>query len=735
MNRFATMLKSHRRLLLLGIFTSLTVTAGLVVAQRSSADLKGPGSDDRRIAKAVAWFLRDEHLSKQPLNEEMSRRCFTTFMKTLDPMKVYFLQSDIDEFAKSQTQLADQIAKRGDVTFAYTVFERFLQRVDERVKLIDDILSKDIDLTVDEEMVTDPKVTIYAKDDAEIRDRWVKRLKYDLLVKKADKAEKAEKDAKAGDATKTDSPDAAKVAAGGAKEISPQEKISHRYHSFAKRMHQTTSDELLERYLTSLTSSFDPHTSYMSPSTLENFDINMRLSLEGIGAALEYELEEGTTKVSRLIPGGPAEKDGRLKPEDRVIGVGQGLDGEFVDVADMSLNDVVDLIRGKAGTVVRLKVLPATGSEPKTIDITRASIELKDSEARSEIFEEGHKPNGQPFKIGVIDLPSFYMDMNGARLGLTDYRSTTRDVQKLLEDFSAKSVDAVVLDLRRNGGGSLTEAISLTGLFIDEGPIVQVKDSNGHVQQYPDPEKGVSWAGPLVVLQSKFSASASEIFAGAIQDYGRGLIVGDKTSHGKGTVQSLLDVSKPFFNNIPNAPAMGALKITIQQFYRPDGDSTQNRGVVSDIELPSLTTHLDVGESDLDYALKFDQVPPATYIKVNMVDKSVLDELRNRSADRVKQSEDFQKAEKKIARYLQMKEHKAVNLNEQKFLAERAEMNTEQEEDDQFKQLDDPNRPVVKCDYYFNEILAITQDYLQLNKRLAVNNGVTNSRHAVSPGQ
>ncbi len=269
----------------------------------------------------------------------------------------------------------------------------------------------------------------------------------------------------------------------------------------------------------------------MSPKTVENFDINMRLQLEGIGAALEYELEEGCTKVSRLIPGGPAEKDGRLKPEDRIIGVGQGLDGQIDDVADLSLNEVVDQIRGKAGTVVRLKVQAAIGGDPKIVDITRASIELKDEEARGEIFQteapkpnapemtteemaksliietDMHKPDGKPYKIGVIDLPSFYMDMKGAKLGLNNFRSTTRDTQRILDDFNSKGVDAVILDLRRNGGGSLVEAVSLTGLFIDEGPVVQVKDSNGKVQHYDDNDKGVAWAGPLVVLQSKFSAT------------------------------------------------------------------------------------------------------------------------------------------------------------------------------------------------------------------------------------
>ncbi|HTQ38930.1 MAG TPA: carboxy terminal-processing peptidase [Pirellulales bacterium] len=730
MNRATYGLVHYRRLLITGLLAGMTVWAGGWIA-RAATQGPTPLAYDRQISRAVARLLVDDHLSKQPLNEEMSKRAFATYLKMLDPMKVYFTQADVDEFSKYEDTMGDMI-KKGDVSFAYTVFDRFLQRVDQRLLLVDELLSKPMDFTVDEDMKTDPKQLTYAKDDAEIRDKWQKRLKFDLLSKKADKV--ADQEA--------------------------HDKVERRYHSFAKRMHQTTSDELLERYLTALTTSFDPHTDYMSPKTLENFDINMRLQLEGIGAALEFELEEGCTKVSRLIPGGPAEKDGRLKPEDRVIGVGQGTDGEIVDVADLDLNDVVDLIRGKAGTVVRLKVQAATGGTPRIIDITRASIELKDEEARSEIFHteapnpnqpkpsseemaksliietDVHKPNGQPYKIGVIDLPSFYMDMKGAKLGLNDYRSTTRDTQKILDDFNAKGVDAVVLDLRRNGGGSLVEAVSLTGLFIDEGPVVQVKDSDGRVQHYDDTDKGVAWAGPLVVLQSKFSASASEIFAGAIQDYGRGIIVGDKTSHGKGTVQSLLDVSGPFFANLPNPPQLGALKITIQQFYRPDGDSTQNRGVVSDIELPSLTTHFDVGETDLDFALPFDKISPAEYTKVNMVDSGLLDQLRARSAERIQGSEDFQKLDKKIKNYVVQKDRKTVPLNEEKFLAERAALNTEEEEEKQLEQMDDPNRPVVKRDFYFNEVLAITLDYLQLGKKLAAADKVTSSNHpSVSLGQ
>ncbi len=740
-------LGGYRRLLLTGALAVATACGGELFAQRpaapapvapaqaaqtAAAGLK-PQATDRQISKTVALLLVNEHLSKQPLSPQMSERAFTTFLKMLDPMKVYFMQSDVDEFSKYQDDLANNI-KKGDVSFAYMVFDRFLKRIDERLKLVDELMSEPMDFTVDESLQTDPKQMTYAKDDAEMRDRWRKRLKYDLLAKKADKV--ADQEAK--------------------------DKVERRYHSLDKRMHQMTSDELLERYLTALTTSFDPHTDYMSPKTVENFDINMRLQLEGIGAALEYELEEGCTKVSRLIPGGPAEKDGRLKPEDRIIGVGQGVDGQIEDVADLSLNEVVDQIRGKAGTVVRLKVQAATGGDPKIIDITRASIELKDEEARGEIFEteapkpnapkmtneemaksliietDVHKPDGKPYKIGVIDLPSFYMDMKGAKLGLSDYRSTTRDTQRILDDFNAKGVDAVILDLRRNGGGSLVEAVSLTGLFIDEGPVVQVKDSNGKIQHYDDNEKGVAWAGPLVVLQSKFSASASEIFAGAIQDYGRGIVVGDKTSHGKGTVQSLLDVAAPLFGNLTNAPQLGALKITIQQFYRPDGDSTQNRGVVSDIELPALTTHFDVGESDLDYALKFDHIPPANYQKTSMVDPDLVKQLQERSAKRISESEDFQKLNKKIEHYVEQKERKTVPLNQEKFLAERAELNTEKEEEKQYEQLEDPNRPIVKRDFYFNEVLGITLDYLQLSKKLAMADSVSTAasgRRAVVLGQ
>jgi carboxyl-terminal processing protease len=401
----------------------------------------------------------------------------------------------------------------------------------------------------------------------------------------------------------------------------------------------------------------------------------------------------------------------------------------------MKLNDVVKKIRGKRGTVVRLEVEPKDGSGRKTVAITRDKIELKDSEARSEVIDWGKKADGSPYKVGVIQLPSFYMDMDGARLGLADYKSTTRDVRRLLEDFKTKSVDAVVVDLRWNGGGSLTEAVNMTGLFIDQGPVVQVKGPDGRTQPYKDPEAGLVWEGPLVVMINKFSASASEIFAGAIQDYDRGIVIGDKSTHGKGTVQQLFDLGNALFR-AAQVPNMGALKLTIQQFYRPGGDSTQNRGVVSNVELPSLTTHLDVGESDLDYALKFSKVDPLPHDDFHMFNSQIVDGLRQRSANRIKDSDFFAKEERQIKRYEEQKDKKTVTLNKEQFLKERAELDSDKEQEKMFDDMNDPKRPVYEMDGYGKEAMNITVDYLELlggNKVAVARPENTGAQSAVIP--
>ncbi len=657
-----------------------------VYAWSWAADLAGPSPYDRVITRRITSLMEEEHLSKHPLDDEISHRFMDQFLKALDPVKMYFLQSDIDAFNQRRNDL-DDLVKDGDTSFAFEVYDRFLARVNERLATIDEYLAAEHDFTVDEEMVIDPDTMTYAKDEAEAKEKWRKRIKLDLLVQQGDKVEDKE----------------------------AREKLTRRYHSRAKQWQRFSREQLMEVYLTSLTTSFDPHTSYMGPHMLEEFEIDMRLELEGIGALLQFE--DGFTVVKEIVPGGPADLDGKLKPKDTVIGVGQGEAGEIEDVVEMNLTDVVDRIRGKGGSIVRLQVRPASGGESVVYDLKRAKIEMKNSEARGEIIKETR--DGQEYKVGVINLPSFYRDMSRVSQR-ADFKSTTRDVRKIITDFRAQGVNAIVVDLRRNGGGSLDEAIDLTGLFIKSGPVVQVKDSDGNVEELNDKDSTVSWDGPLVVLTSKLSASASEIFAGAIQDYGRGIVVGDPTTHGKGTVQSLLDLGRQVFR-IPNAAKLGALKITFQQFYRPNGDSTQNRGVVADVSLPSVISQLDIGESDLDYAREFNQVDPAHYERLNLVNDGILTELRSRSSTRIDGSEDFQKVKRNIAKFLERKDRQTITLIGEKYLAEQAELSREKQEEEALEDLGTFNRPIVDRDFYFNEALAITLDYLTLSGTVAKN--------------
>ncbi len=696
---------SFRRFSLVMGLLLLGGAAGIVGLRTavSRADLKGPEATDRQVTLVVSSLLKREHLSRHALDDEMSRRGMDNFLKSLDPMKVYFTQADVDEFMAHREKLDDMIV-RGDISYGYTIYNRLLERIDERMKLVDEFLKEKHDFTRDENVVIDPDVARYAANEEEVRNRWRKRVKFDLLRLKVDDEITGEK---------------------------AIEKLHRRYTSFDKRMHQTDHDELLEMYLTAITTGFDPHTTYMSPSTLENFEIQMKLNLEGIGAALMSE--DGYTKITKIIPGGAADRLGKTKPkealkvEDRIVSVGQGEDGEMVDTLDMKLGDVVAMIRGKADTVVRLGVTSEGDTKTKIIKITRAKVELKDSEARGRVLEQGKKPDGSPYKVGIIDLPSFYMDMEGAREGLADFKSTTRDVKKILTEsyedkegkkhpgFKEQGVDVVVLDLRHNGGGSLTEAINLTGLFIDQGPVVQVKDADGRVQHYDDLDRGIAWDGPLVVVTSKFSASASEILAGAIQDYQRGIIVGDEATHGKGTVQSLLDLGSQLFRS-PTAPNLGALKITMQQFYRPNGDSTQKRGVLADVALPSITNHMDIAESDLDFAIDFDRVPAAKFNKYTMVTEPIIASLRQFTADRQTKSKDFQKRLEDIQRYREQKERKVVTINEADFVAEREKLNKDKEEEDQFKDQAEGATEIFEKDYYNDEIVDIALDYVRLLK-------------------
>ncbi len=660
---------------------------------------------DRLIVKTVAQIMDEQHFSKHPLDDEISSRAFDHMLRSLDPLKLYFLQSDVDKFKANKTRL-DEFAKAGNMDFARVVFKVFLQRVDSRVAMAHEQIDAEHDFMLDEKLPVDRDIIEYPKDDAEAKDRMRRQIKYSMLVLESEKL-RAEKDKAAG----KEQSDAATVLIGDPNE-DPRERLHRRYRNIKRRWHQTDADELLELYVSALTTSFDPHTSYMSPDTLENFRIIMSLNLDGIGAQLTSE--DGYTKLTSIVPGGAADKDGRLKPGDRIVSVGQE-SGEMVDVIDMKLDDVVHKIRGKAGTLVRLGVLPASGGEMKTIDIVRAKITLDDSAARSEIVEYGNKSNGESFKVGYIDLPSFYMDMEAARNNAKGFRSTTRDVSRILSDFKQDAVDVVVLDLSRNGGGSLTEAINLTGLFIDRGPVVQVKDMRGRVQVYDDEKSGVAWSGPLVVVTSKESASASEILAGAIQDYKRGIIIGDPATHGKGTVQSLVDLGQQLFDG---EGEMGGLKITIQQFYLPDGKSTQRQGVMSDIVLPAITASFDNSESDLDFALPNDQVRQARHTDYRLVDSSLLATLREQSVARIRDSEGFDRLLKRIALYKAQKDEDYVSLNREQFLKRRAELDAQREEEEQLLDAQMPKKDVFRMDYYNKEILNIAKDYVEVVNKL-----------------
>jgi carboxyl-terminal processing protease len=666
-------------------FALLAVLASLFLIPSPTPAEPKPAKQDKLITHMVCEFLKHGHLNQPEIGDDVSRRLFKHFLKGLDPSKLYFLQSDVEEFKKNETDLDDQLLA-DDLSFAYKVYERFVKRVEERQKLVGDLINAKHDFEVKESLDTDYDAQDYPRTEDEVHERWRKRIKFELLMQRVGEKPLPEDEAK--------------------------KKVLNRYQSLLKRWKQVDNADLLEIYLTDLTTSIDPHSTYMSPTTLDDFEIAMRLNLDGIGAVLRSE--NGETVVVEVVPGGAAGKDGRLKPNDKIVAVAQG-DGKFVDALDMKLQDVVKMIRGKRETKVELKVVPVGKIEPIIIELTRQKIELKSQEARGDIVEQGKKADGKPYLVGVIDLPSFYADGKATK-------SATEDVRKILKDFESKNVDGVVLDLRHNGGGLLTEAVSLTGLFFDQGPVVQVKGSVGGVKHRDDPEKGTVYAGPLMVLTSRFSASASEILAGALQDYGRALVVGDTSTYGKGTVQTVIDLGDQF-GGVPPAK-LGALKLTIQQFYRVNGDSTQARGVLSDVVLPTLTEHLGGGEKDQDYALAFDKVKPIDHENLSLVAPELKTLLQKRSAERVKASDDFTKLAKDIESFKERKARKKVSLNE-KELREQLKKEDADKLDQKVNELSPPETPSSDAAYKFkknymnNEVLQIMEDFIQGKKLLA----------------
>ena len=583
---------------------SLIAASSLSLVSLVKADPE-PG----QIAIAVAKLLEQGHYTRHPLDAAISGQLLKTYTEQLDYNHLFFTQADIADFEKKYGMGLSDETMLGNLAPANAIYDLYKKRAEDRVVKVKEMLKKQkYDFTSMRTTELNRSKDAWPKDEAEADQLWSNRIEGELLSESLnDKA--------------TDS---------------PQQVVTRRYDRLLRTLKEQTKEDVMKFFLNSLALTYDPHSEYLSPSEMENFNINMRLSLVGIGALLRSE--DGYAKISELIAGGPAQMDGQLKVNDKITAVAQGKDSKFVDTIDMRLDKVVEMIRGKKSSVVRLQVVPADGKARKVIDIVRDEVKLTEQQAKAEIIEV-KGPEGEMQKLGFLTLPSFYADMERGRG--RNAKSTTRDVQALITRMTKEGIAGLVIDLRRNGGGSLEEAINLTGLFIKRGPVVQSKDANKQVQVMSDHNGGaVAYAGPLVILTSHLSASASEIFAAALQDYNRAVLVGDRNTFGKGTVQTMLEVGRfmsPFGFKTADA---GSLKLTIQKFYRISGGSTQLKGAESDIVLPSPFSALDVGEAALKGPLPYDEVKPAEFEKWSGRPFDLVD-LRARSSARVAEDMDF----------------------------------------------------------------------------------------------
>ena len=565
----------------------------------AEAPILAPLDVHKRTSLAIVEQLRHNHYLRKSLNDETSSEIFDNYLNTLDGARLYFSAADIAAIEEYRHRLDDAL-KRGDLRPAFDIFNRYQQRVVERLEYLLSELDKGVgvfDFTLDDAILLDRSETPWLADAAAVNESWRKRLKSAVLnMKLSDKADT---------------------------EI--QELLTKRYGNRLKQALQTTSEDAFGLYANAFTSVYDPHTRYFSPRTSQNFNINMSLSLQGIGAVLRSE--DDYTSVVRLVPAGPAAKSGRIKPSDRIISVGQGRRGPLIDVVGWRLDDVVELIRGPKGSTVRLEVVPEESKEQvaKVVQLMRNTVKLEEQAAQKKLLTLDR--DGRSYRLGVVEIPTFYADLKAIRDGDSNYRSTATDVERLVRELDAEGIDGLVVDLRNNGGGSLQEADRLTGLFIQSGPTVQVKATRRQPNIYEDVDDGVVWAGPLAIMVNRLSASASEIFAGAIQDYERGLIVGSRT-FGKGTVQTLVPLNR------------GQLKLTAAKFYRVSGRSTQHRGILPDIEFPDIYNAEHIGESSLEGAMPWDQIQPAAYRQASNISPA-LAYLRTRHGERAADNPDF----------------------------------------------------------------------------------------------
>ena len=610
--------------------------------------------DSGKIARVVGFLLSQTHFKRTPLNDDISTAFLRKYMESLDYSRMVFLQPDYDEFDAKYGTLLDNLTKRGDVSPAFEIHKRYFTRLKTAHSWLEETIWTNFDFTIDESFVADRTKTNWPANEEEARDLWRKRIKYEVLGTRLGKRRGVEAmKAKVNNGEVARKDDGTPVKPYDIK--TEKEKILRRYERFLRVRTEMDSGDVLQVYLTALSNGYDPHSDYFSPREAENFEINnIKLSLTGIGARLQWD--DGYTKLIELVPGGPAIRSKKLKPGDRITAVAQGEEGEAVDVIEMQLDKVVDKIRGEKGTMVRLTIIPvdaADDSETREVRLIRDKIKLTDSLAKSQVIDYPEGNDSQP-RLGVINLPQFY-------------ENCARDVALILERFRKEKVSGIVLDLRRNGGGLLPEAVKLAGLFIDQGPMVQVIDSRRRKQVLQDNDTKIGYDGPMIVLVGKLSASASEIVAAALQDYGRALIVGSLSTHGKGTVQTVMPL-----NNWVRLPDSGKLKLTVSKFYRVVGSTTQKQGVTPDLILPSPYDYMEIGEATLPNCLEADHTEKLNYRRVNRVAGRV-EPLTKLSNGRVKGDQDFAYILEDIETLKKRLKDKSISLNETKRLTEKDE--------------------------------------------------------------
>lgn len=697
------------------------------VSAPSQVSLKNPDRKMGLIASLVVQLLAKEHYTRRQMDAAFSGEVFEEYLRFLDPTRIFFLQEDVDMLAKSKGELARKAAS-GDVQIAFDIFNLRSLRLAEYRDFARDFLSKPVQYDPNETYHIDREDAPWPKDKKEQQEIWTKRIKNELIVARmSDKA--AEEEAKEAAAEKKKDGEAKDGKAGKEDEapapavpqLTPVERVKKRVDQLCTTVAGMDPIDVLEGYLTAFANVCDPHSTYMSPATGEDFDIHISLNLSGIGAVLSSE--DGYTKVVEVVQNGPADKEGTLRENDRIIAVAQE-GGEPVDVMDMPLSKVVTLIRGKEGSRVTLTILPArkgAQAAPEKVTITRGNVPMNESHAQSRIIE-AKTADGQTKKIGVIDLPSFYIDFAAVRRGDEDYNSSGHDVLKILNEFADRKIDGLIVDLRSNGGGSLTEAVDLSGFFIPEGPIVQVKDK-ASTSVLRDNDRGqIAYGGPMLVLVNRYSASAAEIFSAALKDYHRAVVVGDPHTHGKGSVQVVTDLNNYMLYIASERFDAGQLKLTNAKFYRINGESTQIKGVEADIPLPGFSETEETGERSLRHALPYDTIPRARYSVYDgkyAVTPGLISELKSKSEARVAEDPLFKALMADVKLYEEIRENKDVALDFDKRWAEYEREKAIQKEQDKIYKADrnstssKKNRKDDGPDPYLDESVNIMLDMIQ----------------------